>query len=215
MFVRDRKVADECTDRGFQSMAGLPVKLIVGLGNPGAEHADTRHNAGFWCVDALARKAGGSVRAHARYQGDVGRLQLAGQEVWLLKPMTYMNRSGTSVRALGDYLRIPMEQILVVHDELDLPCGAVRLKQGGGAGGHNGLKDIIAHVGESFWRLRIGIGHPGSRDQVVDFVLRRASAPEQRLLDDAVDVAADAIERVLVDGAEKVMNGLHRRVTEG
>jgi PTH1 family peptidyl-tRNA hydrolase len=196
-------------------MAGTSIKLIVGLGNPGPEHAETRHNAGFWCVDALTRRVNGSVRAHARYQGEVGRVQLAGQEVWLLKPTTYMNRSGVAVRAVADYLRIPMDQILVVHDELDLPCGALRLKQGGGAGGHNGLKDIIAHVGEGFWRMRVGIGHPGSRDQVVDFVLRRASAAEQRLLDDAVDVAAASIERVLIDGAEKVMNGLHRRVAEG
>jgi PTH1 family peptidyl-tRNA hydrolase len=196
-------------------MAVTAIKLIVGLGNPGPEHAETRHNAGFWCVDSLARRAGGSLRPHARYQGEVGRIQVAGQEVWLLKPTTYMNRSGISVRALADYLRIPMEQILVAHDELDLPCGALRLKQGGGAGGHNGLKDIIAHVGEGFWRLRLGIGHPGSRDQVVDFVLRRASAPEQRLLDDAVDAASAAIERVLIDGADKVMNGLNRRTAEG
>ncbi len=196
-------------------MAVTATKLIVGLGNPGPEHAETRHNAGFWCVDSLARRAGGSLRPHARYQGEVGRIQVAGQEVWLLKPTTYMNRSGVSVRALADYLRIPMEQILVAHDELDLPCGALRLKQGGGAGGHNGLKDIIAHVGEGFWRLRLGIGHPGSRDQVVDFVLRRASAPEQRLLDDAVDAASAAIERVLIDGADKVMNGLNRRTAEG
>ena len=196
-------------------MAVTATKLIVGLGNPGPEHAETRHNAGCWCVDSLARRAGGSLRPHARYQGEVGRIQVAGQEVWLLKPTTYMNRSGVSVRALADYLRIPMEQILVAHDELDLPCGALRLKQGGGAGGHNGLKDIIAHVGEGFWRLRLGIGHPGSRDQVVDFVLRRASAPEQRLLDDAVDAASAAIERVLIDGADKVMNGLNRRTAEG
>jgi len=126
-----------------------------------------------------------------------------------------MNRSGASIRALAEYLRIPVSEILVVHDELDLPCGAVRLKQGGGAGGHNGLKDTIAQVGEGFWRLRIGIGHPGNRDQVVDYVLRRASAAEQQLLDDAVEAASDAIERVLVEGSEKVMNGLHRRKTEG
>lgn len=196
-------------------MAVTSIKLIVGLGNPGPEHAETRHNAGFWCVDALARRAGGTLRPHARYQGEVGRVQLAGQEVWLLKPTTYMNRSGISVRAVADYVRIPVEQILVAHDELDLPCGTLRLKQGGGAGGHNGLKDIIAHVGESFWRMRMGIGHPGSRDEVVDFVLRRAPASEQRLLDDAAGVAAEAIERVLLEGAEKVMNGLHRRVAEG
>jgi PTH1 family peptidyl-tRNA hydrolase len=200
---------------GAYGMAGLPIKLIAGLGNPGPEYTDTRHNAGFWCVDLLARRAGGNLRAQARYQGEAGRVRLAGQEVWLLKPTTFMNRSGASIRALAEYLRIPVSEILVVHDELDLPCGAVRLKQGGGAGGHNGLKDTIAQVGEGFWRLRIGVGHPGNRDQVVDYVLRRASATEQQLLDDAVDAASDAVERVLVEGAEKVMNGLHRRKTEG
>jgi PTH1 family peptidyl-tRNA hydrolase len=196
-------------------MAGLPIKLIVGLGNPGSEYAETRHNAGFWCVDLLARRFAGQLRSNARYQGEAGRIQIGGHEIWLLKPTTFMNRSGASVRALAEYLRIPVTQILVAHDELDLPCGSVRLKQGGGAGGHNGLKDIVAHLGETFWRLRIGIGHPGSRDQVVDFVLHRASAAEQKLLDDAVDAAAGAVERVLAEGAEKVMNGLHRRVAAG
>jgi PTH1 family peptidyl-tRNA hydrolase len=193
-------------------MAGLSLKLIVGLGNPGPEHAETRHNAGFWCVDRLASKFGGSLRAHARYHGDVGRVTLAGNEVWLLKPTTYMNRSGQAVRALSDYLRIPPGETLVVHDELDLPVGATRLKQGGGSGGHNGLKDIIAHVGDGFWRLRLGIGHPATRGDVIDYVLRRAPSAEQALLDEAIDVSVDAIARVLEDGAEKVMNGLHRRV---
>lgn len=196
-------------------MAGLPIKLIVGLGNPGPEYADTRHNAGYWCVDVLARRGGASLRSQSRYHGDAARARLAGQEVWLLKPTTFMNRSGQSVHALADYLRIPVSEILVVHDELDLPCGTVRLKVGGGAGGHNGLKDTIAQVGEGFWRLRVGIGHPGTRDQVIDFVLRRASAAEQTLLDGATVAAADAIERVLVEGSEKVMNGLHRRSTGG
>ena len=192
-------------------MAGLSLKLVVGLGNPGPEHADTRHNAGFWCVDRLAAKASGSVRPHARYQGEVGRILLADREVWLLKPTTYMNRSGGAVRALAEYMRIPASETLVIHDDLDLPVGATRLKQGGGAGGHNGLKDIITQVGDGFWRLRLGIGHPQARGEVIDYVLRRAPAAEQALLDDAVDAAVTAIPRLLVDGAEKVMNGLHRR----
>ena len=192
-------------------MAGLSLKLVVGLGNPGPEHADTRHNAGFWCVDRLAAAAAGSLRPHARYQGEVGRIVLGGQEIWLLKPTTYMNRSGLSVRALTDYLRIAPGQTLVVHDDLDLPVGATRLKLGGGAGGHTGLKDIITHIGDGFWRLRLGIGHPASRGEVIDYVLRRAPASEQSLLDEAVAAGAAAIPRLLVDGAEKVMNGLHRR----
>ena len=192
-------------------MAGATLKLIVGLGNPGPEHVDTRHNAGFWCVDGVAARHGGSPRANARYHGDVGRVMIEGREVWLLKPMTYMNRSGLAVRAVTDYLRITPAETLVVHDELDLGTGVVRLKLGGGAGGHNGLKDVIAHTGDGFWRMRIGVGHPGNRGEVIDYVLRRAPAAEQLLLDGAVNVAVDAIVRMLSDGAEKVMNGLHRR----
>jgi peptidyl-tRNA hydrolase, PTH1 family len=192
-------------------MAGLTLKLVVGLGNPGPEHADTRHNAGFWCVDRLAAASAGSLRPQARYHGEAGRIVLGGQEIWLLKPTTYMNRSGQSVRALAEYMRISPAETLVVHDDLDLPVGATRLKLGGGAGGHNGLKDIIAHIGDGFWRLRLGIGHPTSRGEVIDYVLRRAPASEQSLLDEAVEAGAAAIPRLLVDGAEKVMNGLHRR----
>jgi len=192
-------------------MAGLSLKLIVGLGNPGPEHADTRHNAGFWCVDRLAASAGGSLRPHARYHGDVGRVTIEGRELWLLKPATYMNRSGLAVRALAEYLRIAPGETLVAHDELDLPTGAVRLKLGGGPGGHNGVRDVITQVGDGFWRLRLGIGHPGNRQEVIDYVLRRAPAAEQALLDEAVVAAAAAVPRLLVEGAEKVMNSLHRR----
>jgi PTH1 family peptidyl-tRNA hydrolase len=192
-------------------MAGLSLKLIVGLGNPGPEHADTRHNAGFWCIDRLAAAVGGSMRPHARYHGDVGRITLDGRELWLLKPTTYMNRSGLAVRALAEYLRIAPDETLVAHDELDLPVGAVRLKLGGGPGGHNGVRDVITQIGDGFWRLRFGIGHPGSRQEVIDYVLKRAPAAEQVLLDDAVAAGAEAIPRLLVDGAEKVMNSLHRR----
>lgn len=192
-------------------MAGLPLKLIIGLGNPGPEHADTRHNAGFWCVDRLAAQCGGSLRPHARYHGDVGRVTLDGREIWLLKPMIYMNRSGMAARALLDYMRIEVAETLVAHDELDLGVGIVRLKQGGGAGGHNGLKDLITQIGDAFWRLRLGIGRPATSEEVIDYVLRRAPAGEQELLDGAVNAGAQAIPKLLSDGAEKVMNNLHRR----
>jgi PTH1 family peptidyl-tRNA hydrolase len=192
-------------------MAGLALRLIVGLGNPGPEHADTRHNAGFWLVDRLAAQHRGSLRPHSRYHGDVGRVDVGGQELWLLKPMTYMNRSGTAIRALTEYLRIKPAEVLVAHDELDLAVGVVRLKLGGGAGGHNGLKDTITQIGDGFWRLRLGIGHPGSRDQVIDYVLRRAPAAEDALIRGGVDAAAEAVPKLLADGAEKVMNTLHRR----
>ena len=192
-------------------MAGLPLKLIIGLGNPGPEHADTRHNAGFWCIDRLAAACGGSLRPHARYHGDVGRVTLDGREVWLLKPMTYMNRSGMAARALLDYMHIEVAETLVAHDELDLGVGIVRLKQGGGSGGHNGLKDLITQIGDGFWRLRLGIGRPASAEEVIDYVLRRAPAGEQALLDGAVAAGAKAVPTLLSDGADKVMNSLHRR----
>jgi PTH1 family peptidyl-tRNA hydrolase len=192
-------------------MAGLALRLVVGLGNPGSEHADTRHNAGYWFVDRVVQQHRGALRPYARYHGDAGRIEVAGRELWLLKPTTYMNRSGQAIRALTDYLRIAPDEVLVAHDELDLPVGAVRLKQGGGAGGHNGLKDAITHVGDAFWRLRFGIGHPGTRAEVIDYVLRRAPAAEEALIHGAVAAAVDALPRLLEDGAAKVMNTLHRR----
>jgi len=192
-------------------MAGLPLKLIVGLGNPGPEHSDVRHNAGFWCIDRLAARCRGSLRPHARYHGEVGRVTIDDREVWLLKPMTYMNRSGMAVRALLDYLRIDAADTLVAHDDLDLGVGVVRLKQGGGAGGHNGLKDLITQIGDGFWRLRFGIGRPASSEEVIDYVLRRAPPAEQTQLDGAIAAGVEALEQLLRDGAEKVMNSLHRR----
>ena len=192
-------------------MAGLPLKLIIGLGNPGPEHADTRHNAGFWCIDRLAARLGGSLRPHARYHGEVGRVTLEGRELWLLKPVTYMNRSGMAARALLDYMRIEVAEALIAHDELDLGVGVVRLKQGGGSGGHNGLKDLITQIGDGFWRLRLGIGRPANSEEVIDYVLKRAPAAEQALLDGAITAASDAIPKLVSEGAEKVMNSLHRR----
>ena len=190
-------------------MAGLPLQLVVGLGNPGAEHEDTRHNAGFWFVDELARRHELRLKPERRYNAEAGRGEIAGLPLWFLKPMGYMNRSGQSVRAFCDYLQLPSDQVLIVHDELDLPPGVARLKRGGGAGGHNGMKDVIAHLGEDFWRLRIGIGHPGQREMVIGYVLERAGAVEERLIREAIELAVAEFPRLLTDGAEKMMNRLH------
>ena len=192
-------------------MSGLPLKLVVGLGNPGAEHEGTRHNAGFWFVDELARRHELRLRLERRYNAEAGKGEIAGVPLWFLKPMGYMNRSGQPVRAFCDYLQVPPEQVLVVHDELDLPAGVARLKRGGGAGGHNGMKDLIAHVGEDFWRLRLGIGHPGHRDLVIGYVLERPSAIEERLIKEAIELAVAEFPRLLSDGAEKMMNRLHTK----
>jgi PTH1 family peptidyl-tRNA hydrolase len=190
-------------------LSGLPLQLIVGLGNPGAEHEDTRHNAGFWFVDELARRHDLRLKPERRYNAEAGRGEIAGRPLWFLKPIGYMNRSGQSVRAFCDYLQLPSDQVLVVHDELDLPPGVARLKWGGGAGGHNGMKDVIAHLGEDFWRLRIGIGHPGHRDLVIGYVLERPSSVEQRLMREAIELAVAEFPRLLTEGAEKMMNRLH------
>lgn len=190
-------------------MPGISLQAIVGLGNPGSEHQLTRHNAGFWFVDALAARLGVQFRGHARYQGEVCKLQLAGTELTLLKPQTYMNRSGLAVRALSDYMKIAPEQMLVVHDELDLPPGVARLKLGGGHGGHNGLRDVITHIGPNFWRLRLGVGHPGDKSQVIDYVLRRAPLAEEDKILDAIADGTDALQVFLEQGAEKAMHGLH------
>lgn len=156
------------------------IRLFVGLGNPGPEYEATRHNAGFWWVDALAAKLGARLQSDRSYHGLVARVNAPGGPVWLLEPMTYMNRSGQSVAALARFYKIAPEQILVVHDELDVPPGQAKLKFGGGSGGHNGLKDIHAQLGTAdYWRLRLGIGHPGVKAEVVDYVLRKP-APEHR-----------------------------------
>jgi PTH1 family peptidyl-tRNA hydrolase len=156
------------------------IKLFVGLGNPGTEYEATRHNAGFWWVDALARELKLSLVADRSYHGLVARGNVNGQTVWLLEPQTYMNLSGKSVAALARFFKIAPQDILVVHDELDVPPGQAKLKFGGGHGGHNGLRDIHAQLGTGdYWRLRIGIGHPGDKDQVADWVLKKP-APDQR-----------------------------------
>ncbi len=190
-------------------MSGTPIKIIVGLGNPGPEHVLTRHNAGFWFVDALAAKLGGRFRSHTRFQGEICRVALNGTEVTLLKPATYMNRSGLAVRALSDYLKVTPSETLVVHDELDLPVGEARFKLGGGHGGHNGLRDTITHIGADFWRLRLGIGHPGDRSQVIDYVLYRAPKEEEEKILLSIAASLDALQIFVEQGAEKAMNALH------
>lgn len=192
-------------------MAGLALRIIVGLGNPGPEHQVTRHNAGFWFVDLLARRHSGEFRDYRKFSGETARISISGVDLILLKPTTYMNRSGLSIRQLGDFFKISPEDILVAHDELDLPVGNVRLKQGGGHGGHNGLRDTIAHIGENFWRLRIGIGHPGKKADVIDYVLTRAPRTEEDLVLEAVSTAADCMPLLLEQGAERAMTRLHSR----
>jgi PTH1 family peptidyl-tRNA hydrolase len=191
------------------------IRLVVGLGNFGAEYAATRHNAGYWLVDAVARHAGARYSSERKFHGDVARVRLGGRELWLLKPTTYMNRSGQSVVALALFYRILPTEILVVHDELDLPPGAVKLKRGGGTAGHNGLKDTQARLATAdFWRLRIGIGHPRTlqlQQDVADFVLHPPRREEQALIDDAVD-RGEGIVALLAEGKfEAAMLKLHTR----
>jgi PTH1 family peptidyl-tRNA hydrolase len=192
-------------------MAGLALRIIVGLGNPGPEHQVTRHNAGFWFVDLLARRHGGEFRDYRKFSGETARISISGTDLILLKPTTYMNRSGLSIRQLSEFYKIAPEEILVAHDELDLPVGSVRLKQGGGHGGHNGLRDTIAHIGENFWRLRIGISHPGKKADVIDYVLTRAPRAEEDLILETVSTAADCMPLLLEQGAERAMTRLHSR----
>ncbi len=190
-------------------MAGTPIQVIVGLGNPGPGHAHDRHNAGFWFVDQLAERSTARFRPHAKYQGEICRVELAGREVTLLKPHTYMNRSGLSIRALADYLKVPPGEMLIAHDELDLPVGVARFKLGGGHGGHNGLRDTILHLGADFWRLRIGVGHPGDKSLVIDYVLKRAPKAEEDLIIAATADAADYLPVFVAEGSDKAMNKLH------
>jgi PTH1 family peptidyl-tRNA hydrolase len=162
------------------------IRLVVGLGNPGRDYADTRHNAGFWFCERLASRLGVSLSGESRFHGLAGHARPQG--VWILLPQTFMNRSGQAVGALARFHRIAPAEILVVHDELDIPPGQLRLKFGGGLGGHNGLKDITAHLGtQEYWRLRVGIGHPGDRNEVVNFVLKPPRREEQADIDDALE----------------------------
>lgn len=186
------------------------ICLIAGLGNPGPNHLLDRHNVGFWLVDALARRYCGEFRPERKFHGDVARIDIEGNDLRLLKPTTYMNRSGLALQALCAYLTIPANAVLVVHDDLDLPTGSVRLKRGGGAGGHNGLRDVIAHLGADFFRLRLGIGRPRGGAEVIDYVLRRASAEDEERILGAIGEALDVLPILLGQGEQRAMNRLHR-----
>lgn len=188
------------------------IRVIVGLGNPGREYEATRHNAGFWWVDEFARNNRIAFKAESKFHGLAAHAELHGHEFYLLKPQTFMNVSGRSVGALAQFYKIEPAQILVVHDELDLPPGSAKLKLGGGHGGHNGLKDIIAHLGtRDFWRLRIGIGHPGDRAEVVNFVLNAPRREEMDLIEQAVQ-RAQAVAPLIAEGKlEAAMLKLHSK----
>ena len=190
-----------------------PIRLVVGLGNPGPEYERTRHNAGFWFVDALAHQFGKSLANEKKFFGLAGRLS---GDCWMIKPTTFMNRSGQAVAALAGFYQIPPEQILVVHDELDLKPGEVKMKLGGGAAGHNGLKDILARLGTpDFWRLRIGIGHPReqelSEQEVVDYVLHRPSLAHQKLIDEVLEKCLGVWPALARGEMERAIHQLHTK----
>lgn len=189
-------------------MAGL--RLIVGLGNPGAEYLRTRHNAGFWFVDALAQHAGERFSFNGKLHGESCRVNIGGEPLWLLKPSTFMNKSGIAVASALKYFKIPAEECLVAHDDLDLPPGTVRLKFDGGHGGQNGLRDIKTHLGHGrFHRLRIGIGHPGHRDRVTPWVLGRPSAQDEDAIIDGIARAMDVLPAAAEGRVEAAMKQLH------
>ena len=185
------------------------ISLIVGLGNPGSEYAQTRHNAGFWFVERLAEQYGISLKADPKYKGISGRGKIEGQDVRLLLPTTFMNLSCQSVVPFAKFYQIKPEEMLIAHDELDMNPGVIRLKTGGGHGGHNGLRDIVPHTGANFHRLRIGIGHPGSKDRVSGHVLGKAPSSEQTLMDDAIHHALGQIKLLVNGDFQQAMNHIN------
>ena len=186
------------------------IQLIAGLGNPGSKYEQTRHNAGFWFVDAVARRYDVVFHAENRYKSDVARCRIDGHDCRLQKPMDFMNCSGMPVASLASFFRISRQAILVVHDELDLPPGTVRLKKGGGHGGHNGLRDLIPNLGgNDFLRLRIGIGHPGHRDDVTGHVLKPASREDRDAIETAIDAAVQVLPDIVAGNLDRAMRTLH------
>jgi PTH1 family peptidyl-tRNA hydrolase len=192
------------------------IQLIVGLGNPGNEYSKTRHNAGFWWVDLLCAQSNSRLNQESKFFGQAGKLNFSSatskpsQDVWLLKPDTFMNASGRAVSALAKFYKIPPQAILVIHDELDLPVGVSKLKKGGGHGGHNGLRDIIAALGTpDFWRLRMGIDHPGKSEEVVNFVLRAPSLNEMNAIESSMDQSLLVLPLLLQGDFEQAMLRLH------
>jgi len=186
------------------------IRLIVGLGNPGKEYEQTRHNAGFWFVDEVARQFGVSLKKESKFFGEACRISAVGRDCWLLKPLTYMNRSGQSVSALSSYYKIPPQNILVVHDELDHDAGSVKLKKNGGHAGHNGLRDIISALNtKDFLRLRLGVGHPGTKKQVVDYVLSQPSKEDAGKIDEAIYQSSKVLGNLLEGRIQIAMNAVN------
>ncbi len=194
------------------AVRSIDLKVIVGLGNPGSKYTETRHNAGFWFIEEVARKYGAMFRPDKKFHGEVAKVSIEGKDIWLLKPETFMNRSGLAVQSLLSFYRFTAEQLLVAHDEIDLPPGTAKLKTGGGHGGHNGLRDIISQLGsKDFHRLRIGVGHPGSKDQVVDYVLHSASRDDRILIDRDIDDAVAVLPELASGAFEQAMQKLHSK----
>jgi PTH1 family peptidyl-tRNA hydrolase len=187
------------------------LTMIAGLGNPEERYAKTLHNAGFWFVDEMARRAGVSFKYEKRFDAEICKIDIGGKDVWLTKPQSYMNLSGGPVRAMLDYYRLSADQLLVAHDEIDLDPGVVKLKKGGGHGGHNGMRDVIQHCGSDFLRLRLGVGHPGHKDQVTNYVLKKASTDVEIAILRNVDEAADVMPVLVESGLNAAMKNLHTK----
>jgi PTH1 family peptidyl-tRNA hydrolase len=191
------------------------LSVIAGLGNPEDRYERTLHNAGFWFVDALAKKYGADFRVEKRFDAELCRIKIAGGEVWLDKPPSFMNLSGGPVRSVLDYYRLFTDKLLVAHDEIDLPPGTVRLKKGGGHGGHNGIRDVIGHCGADFMRLRLGVGHPGDKDRVTGYVLQQASREIESDVMRNIDEAMQVIPMLVEGGLNAAMKELHTQTPEG
>lgn len=190
------------------------VSVIAGLGNPEERYAQTLHNAGFWIVDEIARRENVSFKYEKRFDADVGRISIGGDDIWLVKPQSYMNLSGGPIRAVLDYYRLSVEKLLVAHDEIDLPPGTVRLKRSGGHGGHNGLRDLIRHCGNDFMRMRIGVGHPGEKDKVTGYVLQRAPSDMEAILQQSIAAAVDIVPVLVERGLDEAMKALHTKTDQ-
>ncbi len=185
------------------------IQLIIGLGNPGEKYSKTRHNAGFWFIDALAEKYGASFKTETKFSGEVAKVNVDGQAVWLLKPTTFMNRSGLAAHQITQFYKIPTENVLVAYDELDLPVGTARIKKSGGHGGHNGLRDIHAQITKEYYRLRLGIGHPGDSKKVSNYVLARPNNNDEIDIVNAIDRSLGVISQIVHGDIQKAMNSLH------
>ncbi|MCH9694289.1 MAG: aminoacyl-tRNA hydrolase [Gammaproteobacteria bacterium] len=187
------------------------IRIIAGLGNPEEKYERTLHNAGFWFVDAIVRKYGGEFRYEKKFDADICRVNLRGDEIWLIKPQSYMNLSGGPIRGMLDYYRLKPTELLVAHDEIDLPPGTTRLKKGGGHGGHNGLRDIMQHCGADFMRLRLGVGHPGEKSKVTGYVLKRGASDVERAIEDNIDEAIEVLPTLIDDGLNAAQKALHTK----